>query len=94
MPSNPIPRALSSSRLQDLAGQDNGGYGATYQTQSDGSLGLPGQQPAQQQPTVTNPFNSQNGQQQYGQQQYGQQQYGSGYGSGGYNRGAFQVINN
>lgn len=39
VPSNPIPRALSSNRLHDLANQD---YGSTYQT-SEGNLGIPGQ---------------------------------------------------
>lgn len=42
VPSNPIPRALSSTRLHDLANQDQGSYGATYQT-NDGNLGIPGQ---------------------------------------------------
>ncbi|XP_048516352.1 major facilitator superfamily domain-containing protein 6 isoform X3 [Athalia rosae] len=40
VPSNAIPRALSSSRLHELAGQDPG-YGATYQT-SGGNLDIPG----------------------------------------------------
>ena len=40
VPSNAIPRALSSNRLHDLANQDSG-YGATYQT-SGGNLGVPG----------------------------------------------------
>ncbi|KAK4883021.1 hypothetical protein RN001_006340 [Aquatica leii] len=40
VPSNPIPRALSSSRLNELAQQD--GYGATYQTGSGGTLDVPG----------------------------------------------------
>lgn len=39
VPSNAIPRALSSSRLHELA-QDPG-YGATYQT-AGGNLGVPG----------------------------------------------------
>lgn len=45
VPSNPIPRALSSSKLHELA-QDS--YGTTYQTTGDGSLGVPG--------AVANPF--------------------------------------
>lgn len=40
VPSNPIPRALSSSRLNELAQQD--GYGATYQTGAGGTLDVPG----------------------------------------------------
>lgn len=40
VPSNAIPRALSSSRLHELANQDSG-YGATYQT-TGGSLNVPG----------------------------------------------------
>lgn len=40
VPSNAIPRALSSSRLHEMANQDPG-YGATYQT-SSGNLGVPG----------------------------------------------------
>lgn len=48
VPSNPIPRALSSTRLHELANQD-AGYGATYQTGADGSLNIPGAAP-------TNPF--------------------------------------
>jgi hypothetical protein len=43
VPSNPIPRALSSSRLHELAGPDQSGYGATYQT-TGGNLDIPGQQ--------------------------------------------------
>lgn len=39
VPSNAIPRALSSSRLNELA-QDPG-YGATYQT-AGGNLNVPG----------------------------------------------------
>lgn len=39
VPSNAIPRALSSSRLHELA-QDPG-YGATYQT-TGGNLNVPG----------------------------------------------------
>ncbi|KAL1122460.1 hypothetical protein AAG570_002791 [Ranatra chinensis] len=42
VPSNPIPRALSSSRLHDLASAD---YGATYNT-TGGNLDIPGQHPA------------------------------------------------
>ncbi|KAL0269369.1 UNVERIFIED_CONTAM: hypothetical protein PYX00_007127 [Menopon gallinae] len=61
VPSNPIPRALSSTRLHDLANQDQNSYGSTYQT-SDGNLGVPGQMGG----TVTSPsfyrgiFNSKN----------------------------------
>lgn len=39
VPSNPIPRALSSSKLHELA-QD--GYGATYQMGQGGTLDIPG----------------------------------------------------
>lgn len=39
VPSNAIPRALSSSRLHDMAQEP--GYGATYQT-AGGNLGVPG----------------------------------------------------
>lgn len=42
VPSNPIPRALSSSRLHDMAGQEN--YGATYQS-TGGNLDVPGGAP-------------------------------------------------
>jgi hypothetical protein len=59
VPSNPIPRALSSSRLQDLAGAND--YGATYQ-QGAPSLDVPGGAP-------TNPFRQPDPV--YGQQQYG-----------------------
>ncbi|KAI5740362.1 hypothetical protein M8J76_003062 [Diaphorina citri] len=41
VPSNPIPRALSSNRLHELG--DNQGYGATYNTSASGNLDLPGQ---------------------------------------------------
>uniref|UniRef100_A0A1B6E9T4 Major facilitator superfamily associated domain-containing protein n=3 Tax=Clastoptera arizonana TaxID=38151 RepID=A0A1B6E9T4_9HEMI len=50
VPSNPLPRALSSNRLHDLAGNDPG-YGATYNT-SGGNLDIPGQH----QGGNTNPF--------------------------------------
>ncbi|CAG9765197.1 unnamed protein product [Ceutorhynchus assimilis] len=40
VPSNPIPRALSSTKLHELAQQD--GYGATYQTGQGGTLDIPG----------------------------------------------------
>lgn len=53
VPSNPIPRALSSNRLHDLANQD---YGSTYQT-GDGSLGIPGQSA----PGGVNPFRQDGG---------------------------------
>lgn len=41
VPSNPIPRALSSSRLHDLAQQEPPGYSATYGT-TGGNLDIPG----------------------------------------------------
>lgn len=41
VPSNAIPRALSSSRLHELANQEPG-YGATYQTSAGGNLDIPG----------------------------------------------------
>ncbi|KAF6198950.1 hypothetical protein GE061_006973 [Apolygus lucorum] len=88
VPSNPIPRALSSTRLHELA-QDSQGYGSTYSTTSEGTLGLPGQQQYQapapavpQKPAVTNPFladggggGSYNYQNNFGAQPQ-QQQYG------------------
>lgn len=40
VPSNPIPRALSSTKLHELA--QNDGYGATYQTGAGGTLDIPG----------------------------------------------------
>ncbi|XP_031825774.1 major facilitator superfamily domain-containing protein 6 jef isoform X2 [Nomia melanderi] len=52
VPSNAIPRALSSTRLHELANQDTG-YGATYQT-TGGNLGVPGANGAPVNPT--NPF--------------------------------------
>ncbi|XP_054015731.1 major facilitator superfamily domain-containing protein 6 isoform X2 [Hylaeus anthracinus] len=52
VPSNAIPRALSSTRLHELANQDSG-YGATYQT-SAGNLGVPGANGGPVNPT--NPF--------------------------------------
>lgn len=61
VPSNPIPRALSSSRLHDMAATD---YGATYQ-QGQPTLDIPGGAP-------TNPFLSQAPQQ---PQYYEQNQY-------------------
>ncbi|XP_073998762.1 major facilitator superfamily domain-containing protein 6 jef isoform X2 [Rhodnius prolixus] len=61
VPSNPIPRALSSTRLHELAGSDNQGYGATTYNTTGGNLDIPGAyapQPAA--PAVgggvTNPF--------------------------------------
>ncbi|XP_052127083.1 major facilitator superfamily domain-containing protein 6 isoform X1 [Frankliniella occidentalis] len=81
VPSNPIPRALSSSRLHELAAQNNDGYGATYQTSAGGNLDIPGAGGA-----PTNPFRTDNNNQQgfgysngggaynYGQQGYDQQQ--------------------
>ncbi|XP_014248796.1 major facilitator superfamily domain-containing protein 6 isoform X2 [Cimex lectularius] len=58
VPSNPMPRALSSTRLHELAGNENQGYGATYNT-TGGNLDIPGQYaPPQPQPPsgITNPF--------------------------------------
>ncbi|XP_033218871.1 major facilitator superfamily domain-containing protein 6-A isoform X3 [Belonocnema kinseyi] len=52
VPSNAIPRALSSSRLHELANQDSG-YGATYST-SGGNLGVPGSNGGNANPN--NPF--------------------------------------
>ncbi|KZC12453.1 Major facilitator superfamily domain-containing protein 6 [Dufourea novaeangliae] len=52
VPSNAIPRALSSTRLHELANQDSG-YGATYQT-AGGNLGVPGANGGPTNPT--NPF--------------------------------------
>ncbi|KAL1460577.1 hypothetical protein WDU94_012553 [Cyamophila willieti] len=57
VPSNPIPRALSSNRLHELG--DNQGYGATYNTSASGNLDLPGQGGGYNTnpfPTATNPF--------------------------------------
>ncbi|XP_022903797.1 major facilitator superfamily domain-containing protein 6 isoform X2 [Onthophagus taurus] len=51
VPSNPIPRALSSTKLHELANQGDG-YGATYQTGVGGTLDIPGGNP--------NPFMHQN----------------------------------
>nr|XP_023029558.1 major facilitator superfamily domain-containing protein 6 isoform X1 [Leptinotarsa decemlineata] len=56
VPSNPIPRALSSTKLHELAQQD--GYGATYQMGQGGTLDIPG----------SNPFKQTNGNQQQQQQ--------------------------
>ncbi|KAI4488195.1 hypothetical protein M0804_005043 [Polistes exclamans] len=52
VPSNAIPRALSSTRLHELANQDSG-YGATYQT-TGGNLDVPGANGGAVNPT--NPF--------------------------------------
>ncbi|KAK9694958.1 MFS_1 like family [Popillia japonica] len=52
VPSNPIPRALSSTKLHELA--QNDGYGATYQTGAGGTLDIPGGGAA-------NPFMQSNG---------------------------------
>ncbi|XP_076165616.1 major facilitator superfamily domain-containing protein 6 jef isoform X2 [Ptiloglossa arizonensis] len=52
VPSNAIPRALSSTRLHELANQESG-YGATYQT-TGGNLGVPGANGGPVNPT--NPF--------------------------------------
>ncbi|XP_057668772.1 major facilitator superfamily domain-containing protein 6 isoform X1 [Diorhabda carinulata] len=43
VPSNPLPRALSSTKLQELGNQD--GYGATYQIGQGGTLNVPGANP-------------------------------------------------
>ncbi|GJQ77082.1 hypothetical protein Trydic_g23653 [Trypoxylus dichotomus] len=56
VPSNPIPRALSSTKLHELA--QNDGYGATYQTGAGGTLDVPGG-------GGVNPFMQSNGQQKY-----------------------------
>ncbi|KAJ8971960.1 hypothetical protein NQ317_006002 [Molorchus minor] len=40
VPSNPLPRALSSTKLHEMAQQD--GYGATYQMGQGGTLDIPG----------------------------------------------------
>lgn len=40
VPSNPIPRALSSTKLHEMSQQDS--YGATYQVGSGGTLNIPG----------------------------------------------------
>ncbi|XP_063381946.1 major facilitator superfamily domain-containing protein 6 [Cydia fagiglandana] len=53
VPSNPIPRALSSTRLSDLGHHDS--YGATQNYAGEASLGVPGQAaPAPRSPA--NPF--------------------------------------
>lgn len=46
VPSNPIPRALSSTKLHELSQQD--GYGATYQMGQGGTLDIPGSNPFKQ----------------------------------------------
>lgn len=46
VPSNPIPRALSSTKLHEMANQD--GYGATYQMGQGGTLDIPGANPFKQ----------------------------------------------
>ncbi|KAL0879833.1 hypothetical protein ABMA27_002373 [Loxostege sticticalis] len=51
VPSNPLPRALSSTRLADLAHHDS--YGATQNYSGVESLGVPGQAPV---PRPNNPF--------------------------------------
>ncbi|XP_066156362.1 major facilitator superfamily domain-containing protein 6 [Euwallacea fornicatus] len=58
VPSNPIPRALSSTKLHELA-QPQDGYGATYQTGQGGTLDIPGG-------GAYNPFQSSNNQQRIG----------------------------
>ncbi|CAG5002880.1 unnamed protein product [Parnassius apollo] len=50
VPSNPLPRALSSTRLADLAHHDS--YGATQNYAGADSLGVPGAAP----PRPSNPF--------------------------------------
>ncbi|XP_014290851.1 major facilitator superfamily domain-containing protein 6 [Halyomorpha halys] len=57
VPSNPIPRALSSTRLHELATNEPG-YGATYNT-TGGNLDIPGhyQPQPQPQPIPSNPKN-------------------------------------
>ncbi|XP_045468659.1 major facilitator superfamily domain-containing protein 6-A [Harmonia axyridis] len=65
VPSNPIPRALSSTKLHEMAQQD--GYGATYQMGQGGTLDIPGANPFTQN-NVTNQ------QQHYAYQQPAQQQ--------------------
>ncbi|KAJ2950839.1 hypothetical protein O0L34_g5182 [Tuta absoluta] len=54
VPSNPLPRALSSTRLADLAHHDQ--YGATQSYGAGESLGVPGQAP----PPATRPVNPAN----------------------------------
>lgn len=54
VPSNPLPRALSSTRLADLAHHDQ--YGATTHAGAGDSLGVPGQPPAPAAPRPSNPF--------------------------------------
>ncbi|XP_032516321.2 major facilitator superfamily domain-containing protein 6-A [Danaus plexippus] len=61
VPSNPLPRALSSTRLADLANHDN--YGATQSYAGADSLGVPGAAPPPQAgpgpgpgPRPANPF--------------------------------------
>lgn len=56
VPSNPIPRALSSTKLHELAQQD--GYGATYQMGQGGTLDIPGG-------GAVNPFVQNTGDQRY-----------------------------
>ncbi|KAK9887558.1 hypothetical protein WA026_023364 [Henosepilachna vigintioctopunctata] len=62
VPSNPLPRALSSTKLHEMSQQD--GYGATYQMGQGGTLDIPGA-------AGSNPFsqNTMNQQQNYGYQQ-------------------------
>lgn len=56
VPSNPIPRALSSSRLNEVGVNQSETYG-TYTT-AGGNLGIPGSNPfaAQQQQQPTNGY--------------------------------------
>lgn len=55
VPSNPIPRALSSTKLHELSQQES--YGATYQMGQGGTLDIPGAGGSY------NPFQSGNNQQ-------------------------------
>ncbi|KAJ1526219.1 hypothetical protein ONE63_009377 [Megalurothrips usitatus] len=78
VPSNPIPRALSSSRLHELASQNaDQGYGATYQTSAGGNLDIPGGGGG----GSTNPFRTDNN---------NQQSFGYSNGGGAYNYGQGQ----
>uniref|UniRef100_A0ABD2W548 Major facilitator superfamily associated domain-containing protein n=1 Tax=Trichogramma kaykai TaxID=54128 RepID=A0ABD2W548_9HYME len=58
VPSNAIPRALSSSRLHELSNQD-GSYGATYQASLGHALDVPGK--SEGLPNPNNPFLSKDG---------------------------------
>ncbi|XP_016909766.2 major facilitator superfamily domain-containing protein 6 isoform X1 [Apis cerana] len=82
VPSNAIPRALSSTRLHELANQETG-YGATYQT-TGGNLGVPGANGGPVNPT--NPFLNSGG---AGEYNYGM----TGNGGDEYIRRSFQLYN-